>query len=161
MAGVTALRLSPFPSTRLNADRISKERDMIKGSCACGAVRVEIDGTPQVLSYCHCSRCRKTAGAAAAFLIGKGSDVRVTAGQDAIKSFSPEGAVYGRFFCGECGSALGDLGSKEGSYAITASILDEDPGLRPAGHIFTGSKPDWYEICDGLDQYEGDFPSQS
>lgn len=102
---------------------------MIKGSCACGAVKIEIAGTPEVLSYCHCSRCRKTAG-----------------------------AVYGRFFCGHCGSSLGDLGSKTGAYAITASILDDDPGLRPAGHIFTGSKPDWYEICDGLDQYDGDFP---
>lgn len=60
----------------------------------------------------------------------------------------------GGFFCGECGSALGDLGTQEGSYAITASILDDDPGLRPAGHIFTGSKADWYEICDGLEQYE-------
>lgn len=133
---------------------------MIKGSCACSTIQIEIDGTPEAFSHCHCSRCRKTAGAAAAFLIGKATDVRITAGQYAIKSFAPEGAVYGRFFCGACGSSLGDLGKPEGVYAIAASILDDDPGLRPTGHIFTGSKPAWYEICDGLEQYENDFPTQ-
>jgi hypothetical protein len=32
--------------------------------------------------------------------------------------------------------------------------LDQDPGVQPQMNIFVGSKAPWYEITDGLPQYE-------
>jgi hypothetical protein len=32
--------------------------------------------------------------------------------------------------------------------------VDGDPGGRPSGHIFVGSKAPWYEIADDLPQHE-------
>ena len=37
---------------------------MIHGSGLCGAVRFQLEGTPQFINHCHCSMCRKAHGAA-------------------------------------------------------------------------------------------------
>lgn len=132
---------------------------MIKGSCLCGKVKFQISGEPSSLSYCHCSRCRKSAGVFSAVLIGKADDLTVTDGQDAITKFAPEtGAKFERCFCKHCGTSLGDMASGD-MYVIAASALDDDPKIKPSLHIHTASKPDWYEIDDDLLKFEGDYIS--
>jgi hypothetical protein len=37
---------------------------------------------------------------------------------------------------------------------IPAGALDDDPGVRPAAHIFVGSKAPWYEIRDELPRFD-------
>ena len=131
---------------------------MIHGSCLCGAVKFEIAGLPQSLSYCHCSRCRKAAGVFSAVLIGKADDLTVTEGQEQLGSPPKRdpSAVHNRYFCKACGTSLGDLATGD-IYVVAASALDDDPGLRPIGHIHCASKPDWYDITDGLPQFESDY----
>ena len=34
-------------------------------------------------------------------------------------------------------------------------MVDDDPGIRPAMHIFVGSKAPWFTITDDLPQYAG------
>ena len=36
---------------------------------------------------------------------------------------------------------------------IALGVLDDDPGIRVAHHIFVASKAPWFEITDGLPQY--------
>ena len=130
---------------------------MIKGSCLCGKVRFEISGKPSSLSYCHCSRCRKTAGVFSAVLIGKAEDLQVIAGQDIIIKVPTDPKwKLDRCFCKECGTSLGDMATGD-IYVIAASALDDDPGIKPTIHIHTGSKPDWYQIDDDLQKFEGDY----
>ncbi len=132
---------------------------MIRGSCLCGKVKFEISGKPSSLSYCHCSRCRKAAGVFSAVLIGKADDLQVTQGQDRIGKFraKPDGK-FERCFCKDCGTSLGDMDAGD-IYVIAASALDDDPGIRPTLHIHTASKPNWYEISDDLQKFEGDYSS--
>jgi hypothetical protein len=132
---------------------------MINGSCLCGKVQFQITGEPYSLSYCHCSRCRKSAGVFSAVLIGKADDLLVTTGQDHIANFEPDtDARHQRCFCKECGSSLGSLANGD-VYVVAASALDDDPKLRPSVHIHTASKPEWYEINDELKKCEGDYIS--
>ncbi len=130
---------------------------MLKGSCLCGTVKFEISGEPSSLSYCHCSRCRKAAGVFSAVLIGKADDLIFTEGEDQIAKIDP-GAdwKHERCFCPHCGTSLGDLAIGD-IYVVAASALDDDPEIRPMAHIHTASKPNWYEITDGLPQFEGDY----
>ncbi len=131
---------------------------MIRGSCLCGAVKLEISGTPHSLSYCHCVRCRKAAGVFSAVLIGPVADLTITDGQSNITRYEPDAPfVHRRAFCEYCGSSLGDLATSDGIYVVAASILDDDPGLKPTAHIHTASKPDWYEIDDDLQKFEGNY----
>ncbi len=130
---------------------------MIKGSCLCGNVKFQITGEPYALSYCHCSRCRKAAGIFSAVLVGKADDLLVTQGQDDIAKFKPGPDMkFERCFCRECGTSLGDMATGD-IYVVAASALDDDPKIRPTVHIHTASKPDWYEINDDLQKFEGDY----
>jgi hypothetical protein len=130
---------------------------MINGSCLCGKIKFQISGEPSSLSYCHCSRCRKAAGVFSAVLIGKSDDLHITQGHEDIAKFDPGTAgKFERCFCKNCGTSLGDLAAGD-IYVVAVSALDDDPGIRPSLHIHTASKPDWYEIVDDLQKFEGDY----
>ena len=127
---------------------------MVKGSCLCGGVRYEIDGEIGPMAHCYCSMCRKHHGAAFATYVGvKASDFRWVKGEELVARYrsSPGGH---RGFCRTCGSSLPapDPGAKE--FFIPAGTLDDDPGVRPAAHIFVASKAPWVEIGDELPQFD-------
>jgi len=39
-------------------------------------------------------------------------------------------------------------------FGLPIGALEQDPGNRPQMNIFVGSKAPWYEITDGLPQYD-------
>lgn len=58
---------------------------MVRGSCLCGQVRFEIDGTLSPMQYCHATRCRKASGSAfAAEVAVNAAQFRWVRGADAI-----------------------------------------------------------------------------
>ena len=127
---------------------------MLRGSCLCKEVQFEIDGRLLRASHCHCSMCRKAHGAAfGSYGAVKADDFRVTSGAELITRYrsSPDVA---RTFCARCGSTLQFLReSKPEIVFVTLGVLDDDPGVRPASHIFVGSKAPWFEITDTLPQH--------
>ncbi|MFT4150035.1 MAG: GFA family protein [Paracoccaceae bacterium] len=56
-------------------------------------------------------------------------------------------------FCPGCGSRL-FFRSPDGSFSIEAGAIDGPTGLRLDSHIFVSEKGDYYDITDGLPQYE-------
>lgn len=126
----------------------------LHGSCLCGTVKYEIQGDPMMVAYCHCSRCQKFTGAAAEPAMLVPADlVKVTAGQDNLTRFEPEGFVH-REFCKTCGSSLfSHLTLPAGAVTVvTLGTIDGDPGVRPMMHIHVASKAPWDEIADDLPQ---------
>lgn len=160
VAVVPPLMLSYPPVLPLNR---TQEMSSIHGSCLCGGVQLEITGPLFGPLNCHCSLCRKQHGAAFRSRIRVKTDsVRWLAGQDLIKYYD-NGSGYLRGFCRECGSpVVNQAGAhwKKASmfpdalneYGIPLAIL-EDPPIRPACHVFVGSKAPWFEITDDLPQY--------
>lgn len=124
---------------------------MIASSCLCGSVRWTAEGPFQFMSHCHCSRCRKTHGAAFATYVGAPADgFRMTGAEHAERFESSPGAF--RMFCRRCGSVVpGD--PYEGSVFMPAGCMEGDPDVRPFAHIFTASKAPWYDISDELPQF--------
>ena len=56
-----------------------------KGQCFCGAVQLEVSGTPEVMSYCHCESCRSWSGSPVhASTLWKSEAVRVVAGESTM-----------------------------------------------------------------------------
>ena len=41
------------------------------GNCFCGAVEVQVAGSPEGMGYCHCSSCRVVSGDVNAFTLWK------------------------------------------------------------------------------------------
>jgi hypothetical protein len=129
---------------------------MLHGSCLCGNIRYEIDGSLGAAGHCHCTMCRKAHGAAfGTYSRVKRDAFRIVSGAEHIKTFASSQGIT-RTFCDTCGSTLQYISaSKPGSFALALGTLDDDPGVRPVSHIFVGSKAPWYEITDDLPQHRG------
>jgi hypothetical protein len=127
---------------------------MIRGGCLCGEVRFEITGPLTGASHCHCSMCRKAHGAAfGTYAAVKAGDFHVVSGDDRITRYRSSPDVL-RTFCSRCGSTLQWLrDSKPDIVDIALGVIDGEPGVRPASHIFVASKAPWYDITDDLPQY--------
>lgn len=127
---------------------------MISGSCCCGAIRFELSAEPSMMGMCHCSRCRKL-GAGALIFIERRSLVWVQ-GREQVRVFEPTSPYrYRRCFCGVCGSSLGEILSEDESFPISAHLLDDDITQRIRFHEFVSEKPDWLEICDDAQRFDG------
>ena len=132
---------------------------MTSGTCLCGAVRYEIDGPFHTMLHCHCSICRKNHGALfVTFVSAPLAGFRWLAGEDNITRY-PSSDQFDRPFCKTCGSAVPMPSPALGLVFAPAGTLEGDPGIRPQGHIFVGSKASWYEITDALPQYAEYPPS--
>jgi len=127
---------------------------VLRGGCLCGSVRYEVRGPVKRIVHCHCSMCRKAHGAAfGSYAIVSAADFSVTAGQDEIAAYESSPGVR-RTFCRRCGSTLQFKNAKRPqSVELAAGTLDDDPGVKPALHIFVGSKAPWFDITDGLPQH--------
>jgi hypothetical protein len=127
---------------------------MHKGSCLCGAVKYEINGELGPLMFCHCSKCRKANGSAfnAASLVNT-ADLRIVSGSEQLAEYE-SGPGVGRVFCRTCGSPLysrRDLMPE--AVRLRIGTLDTPVKGKVTAHIFTGSKAEWFDICDEAPQY--------
>src|ERR1700716_3573661 len=58
------------------------------GSCFCGAVKLEVTGSPEAMGYCHCSSCRSWSGGPVnAFSLWKAEAVQVKSGGEHLATF--------------------------------------------------------------------------
>lgn len=126
---------------------------MVAGSCLCRGVRFQVARVPLIV-LCHCSICRKSNGAA--FESGAAvpvADFDLTTGADLIQRYESSPGVQ-RSFCRVCGSRVPSLSRDGRIYFVPAGLLDDDPGVKPALHMFVGSKASWWDITDDLPQFE-------
>jgi hypothetical protein len=132
---------------------MSEETLDVRGGCHCGAVRYRASGVSPQVTECHCSQCRMQAGHRYASTGAKSSDIEIE-GADKITWYqaSPDAQ---RGFCAICGSTLFWKPVGEDYTGILAASVDGPNGLAMTKHIFVESKGGYYEITDGLPQYEG------
>ena len=105
----------------------------LTGGCGCGAVRFEIDAPLVSALYCHCTRCQRRTGtaAAASARLAPGS-LRIVRGEEHVRRWTPEGGLA-KDFCGQCGSALFASDPESGEVAVVRfGAFDADPGATRA-----------------------------
>lgn len=126
------------------------------GSCNCGQVRFEYVGEPSAMWNCHCTRCRRARGAAhATNVFVPKNQFRWVCGEGHVKNFKlPDAERFGQAFCSGCGSIMPRINPNFHLVVVPAGCLDSEPGMRPGGHIFVGSKAEWFDITGDLPQYE-------
>jgi hypothetical protein len=141
---------------------------MVHGSCLCGGIKFAIDGPLLRPLNCHCSFCRKQHGAAFRSRARvRRSDFKWVQGEELVTYYEATPG-YRRGFCRICGSPILNRAEPHSrlaqnhpptlaEFGIALATLDDDPGVRPEGHIFVGSKAPWFEITDKLPQYP-DYP---
>jgi hypothetical protein len=98
--------------------------------------------------------CRKAHGSAfGSYARVQRSDFVLLSGADDITSYKSSPDVT-RTFCRLCGSTLQFIRkTRPDTFSLALGTLDDDPGVRPSIHIFTGSKAPWFDITDDLPQH--------
>lgn len=128
---------------------------MMTGGCLCGKVRFEIAKPPLFAGYCHCTRCQKRTGtaAAASARIAPGS-LRIVAGEEWIKSWRPPDG-FSKVFCSNCGGALWSQSQQDPEVkSVRMGAFDADPGVRPSYRQFVAYAARWEAIPDdGLPRF--------
>ena len=104
------------------------------GTCFCGAVEIEVTGTPAAMGYCHCSSCRSwSAGPVNAFTLWPSAEVTVTKGQSDLGSFKKTD-MSERIFCTKCGGHVMTSHAPLGLIDVYAATIPTLP-FKPALHV--------------------------
>ncbi len=117
--------------------------EAFEGGCLCGAVRYRATGAASLATLCHCTSCRRAAGAPAvawvtfptgSFAFSRGEPVRFRSSPPVVRSF-----------CGRCGTPLTYLHERfpEGMDVTTAS-LDEPGRAPPVDHTWVSERLPWW-----------------
>ncbi|WP_299862398.1 GFA family protein [uncultured Hoeflea sp.] len=126
------------------------------GQCNCGAVQFRTQGPVREVVACHCSQCRRQSGLY--FAATNVADDRIEIeGGDNITWYQASDAAR-RGFCKICGSALFWKHRDDAFISVLAGSFDKPSGLKMTKHIFCADKGDFYEIADGLPQYDKGSP---
>jgi hypothetical protein len=133
-----------------------KEKNVLKGSCLCGNVQYQYNGTLDEISICHCEQCRKAQGSAFVPVSPiHSSAFSILQGKEYLKEYrsSPNRI---RAFCGECGSPLYSARDDQPDVKrLRLGILETPIEVENKYHIFVRSKASWFDITDGLPQFDG------
>ena len=127
-----------------------------KAGCFCGAVEVEVTGTPVFAGYCHCGDCQAWSAAPInAFSLWKSDDVRITRGEAEIGTFHKTENSY-RKFCKVCGGHIMTDHPRMRLVDVYANLL-KGYTHAPTLHANYGSKT--VSVKDGLPKYR-DLPAE-
>jgi hypothetical protein len=124
------------------------------GGCLCGAVRYRLRGPVRHLCYCHCTSCRRAAGAP---MVPWGTVTLeqfhlVRGGLTEYRSSAP--VVRG--FCALCGTGITYRhAARVQDIDVALATLDEPQRLAPEAHVWVADKLPWVQISDGLPQSPG------
>jgi len=147
-------RRRPFPDVQ---EPMMTQSATLTGKCFCGAVHYAVADEFAYALNCHCSNCRRTTGAAFKPVAGIPRDkLLVTRGADQL-------LIYGEPMgndqhCRQCGSLLYSVVRNGAFVHVAMGTLVDAPSIRPAVHIFVGSKAPWFTsptICRNTRPYSG------
>jgi hypothetical protein len=126
----------------------------MRGGCHCGAVRYETIGEPNTHALCHCSDCRRHAGAPMVGWMMFPED-RVSVIKGALKSY--KSSEHGRReFCADCGTGLFYRNAEmlPGIIDIQTGTLDDPSQLPARCHIQTAERISWMSEINKLPEFE-------
>jgi hypothetical protein len=151
--------IAETPDTQDEVAVTTEDATPLQGQCACGEIRFTVINTFDYAFYCHCSRCRLRTGSAFAAIAGIEVDkVQVIAGNDHLLLEGECSDGYGAR-CSRCHAFLFAVVRERKYMHVSLGTLDGTPSRLPDHHIYVASKAPWFQVTDGLPQYD-ELPPQ-
>ena len=108
-----------------------------RGTCFCGAVQIEVTGTPEEMGYCHCNSCRSySGGPVSAFTLWKADKVKIKKGAELLGRFRKT-EMSERQFCTRCGGHVMTGHPTLGLTDVHAAVLPSI-AFKPSVHLNYG-----------------------
>ena len=124
------------------------------GGCHCGENRYEIEGDALTHALCHCSDCRRHAGAPmVGWTMYPEANVKITKGVPKVYESSLHGR---RQFCPNCGTGLfySNANMLPGLIDVQSATYD-DPNAVPAKiHVQVAERIRWMALAHELPKYD-------
>lgn len=127
---------------------------MVTGGCHCGAIRYAVEGEPLTHALCHCSDCRRHAGAPmVGWAMFPAAAVKLTKGEPKVYASSAHGR---RHFCADCGTGVfyANEAILPRIIDIQSATMDEPERLPPRAHIQVAERIGWMEDAHALPAFE-------
>lgn len=126
----------------------------ITGGCHCGAIRYQAEGEAITHALCHCTDCRRHAGAPmVSWTMYPRDAVEVTKGEPKIYESSANGR---RHFCPDCGTGLFYTNTVmlPGIIDIQSATYDNPDAVPARAHIQVAERIRWMERAHELPSFE-------
>lgn len=129
---------------------------MLKASCLCGSLCLELLLPAKWVAHCHCSQCRRAHGAPVVTWVGFRADqVRYQEGS-AQPTWHASSEHARRGFCSKCGTpVLFESARWPDEMHVTRASIQEDMRQLPGAHVFYDSHVAWLNIADDLPKVDG------
>jgi hypothetical protein len=126
----------------------------ITGGCHCGAIRYEAEGEALTHALCHCTDCRRAAGAPmVGWTMYRTDKVKVTRGAPKIYHSSEHGR---RHFCAACGTGLFYTNATmlPGIIDVQSATYDDPDAVPARAHIQVAERIGWMERAHELPAFD-------
>jgi hypothetical protein len=131
----------------------------ITGGCHCGRIRYQAEGEAVNHALCHCTDCRRHAGAPmVGWTMYPAAAVKITKGEPKTYESSTNGR---RLFCVDCGTGLfykNDV-MLPGIIDIQSATYDDPEAVPPQAHIQVAERIGWMRNAHGLPEFDR-YPPQ-
>jgi hypothetical protein len=131
---------------------------MLEGGCHCGAIRYRVEGAPIHAALCHCTDCRRHAGAPmVGWTLFGNENFTILKGEAKIYASSEHGR---RHFCADCGTGLFYTSEMvfPNQTDVQVATLDDPDALPMQAQIQLADRIGWMEGVDalpGFDRFPG------
>jgi hypothetical protein len=126
----------------------------ITGGCHCGAIRYQAEGEALNHALCHCTDCRRHAGAPmVGWTMYPRERITVTKGTPKVYASSQAGR---RYFCADCGTGLffsNDV-VLPGLLDIQSATYDDPDAVPAQAHIQVADRIGWMQRAHELPEFE-------
>ena len=123
--------------------------ESLNGSCLCGAVTFEIQGSIPDPDACHCTQCRKFSGHFFASTDVPRSAIKIS-GNENLSWYQTENVKRG--FCKTCGSSMFWDPIERDWIGVAMGSFESTTNTKLKLHIFVKNKGDYYDLKDGVQQ---------
>tara|TARA_R110002072_G_scaffold123116_1_gene258298 strand:- start:3414 stop:3872 length:459 start_codon:yes stop_codon:yes gene_type:complete len=122
----------------------------LQGGCQCGALRFEITKQPLTLYCCHCTACQQQSSSAfgMSMLVERDGFSFIKGAPTAFQVATASKIAKMGLFCDACGTRIAHDSKGKPALSLKAGTLDDRARLRPVGHIWVRSAPDWVIFRD-------------
>ena len=129
------------------------------GRCYCGEIEYTVDGDITAQMQCHCRECQYiTGGNPNIFIMVPEEAFTYVKGEPSSFSRPDLANPVSRFFCRNCGTAIGTKApGAPGAMVVKVGTLDDPSIFKPSAAIFTKDSQHFHHIADDVPSFS-EFP---